>query len=51
MLTKFDNCEREYKRHKKLRKKDVLAILEWAEKQEHLPEITGNFLFNLIFFY
>lgn len=35
----------EYKKNKDLRKEDVTALREWADKQPHLPQLTGKLMF------
>lgn len=39
----------EYKKCKDLRKEDVTSLQEWAEKQPHLPRLSG--MINLCFIF
>lgn len=39
------NPEDEYKKNKQLKREDVKVLMEWVEKQAHLPQITGEFFF------
>lgn len=41
MSLKTTTCEEQYKKFPQLDRNEVLKILEWPEKQPHLPKITG----------
>lgn len=34
--------EREYEKNNELKRDDVRSLIEWAEKQAHLPKINGK---------
>lgn len=42
MPLKHASVDVEYEKNKELKREDVQALLDWAEKQPHLPTITGN---------
>lgn len=48
MPLKTADIEAEYKKNKGLKKEDVKTLKEWADKQPHLPPMTGKIL--VIFF-
>lgn len=41
--------ENEYKKFPDLKKDEVLKLQEWVQKQPHLPNITGTYIYELIF--
>lgn len=52
-MSKFIDVQQLYETNKELNKEDVTALQDWAEKQAHLPKITGKLkpnhnIFNLI---
>lgn len=46
------NVDNEYAKNPNLKKDDINALMEWADKQAHLPRITGDLikLFTLLIF-
>ncbi|KAK9754146.1 CRAL/TRIO domain [Popillia japonica] len=41
-MSKFIDVQQLYETNKELNKEDVTALQDWAEKQAHLPKITGK---------
>lgn len=41
MVVKFVTVEEEYSKNRSIRKEDAQNLLEWSEKQRHLPNISG----------
>lgn len=46
---KTANVEQEYKKNDQLKPEDVKSLKEWIEKQPHLPKITGNYNYIILF--
>lgn len=42
MAYTFVDVEEEYKRNKELKREDVSMLKDWADKQPHLPKMTGK---------
>lgn len=42
MPVKYAEVDSEYEKNKDLKKEDVLALKEWADKQTYLPRMTGT---------
>lgn len=38
-----NTCEKEYAKDPEIKQEDIQQLLDWAEKQQHMPKITGNF--------
>lgn len=46
MVLQLASVEEQYKRFKELKPEDVKCLMEWAEKQPHLPKISGKFFLS-----
>lgn len=44
MTDGLSNPEAEYAKDPNIKKEDILALMEWASKQAHLPQITGKLI-------
>lgn len=45
---KYPSVESEYNKDTNLKSDDVNCLLEWANKQSHLPKINGNYTQSFI---
>lgn len=43
MAYKLRTCEKEYENNPKINESVIKQILVWAEKQPHMPKISGNY--------
>lgn len=41
-MTSLADPEDQYKKYEQLKKEDVKSLKEWADKQAHLPKISGE---------
>lgn len=49
---KLAKIDEQYKKFPEIKKEDVEKILDWANKQPHLPKITGEeYFFKFSFYY
>lgn len=49
MSIKMVTAEEQYKKYPQIDRNEVLKILEWFEKQPHLPKVTGTTGYNVLF--
>lgn len=49
MTLQLASCEEQYKKFPELDRGEVLKLVEWQEKQPHLPQLSGQYR-NFLFF-
>lgn len=50
MALKYRDVAELYAQNPELKKSDVLALMEWAKKEPHLPEMEGFIIFHSFLF-